>query len=170
MIASYPTVLGSDVAGTVVSVGSCVSSDTFKPGSRVAAFATGFFVQGAPDYGAFQKRVLIPAANTVPLPNRMSFNEGSLLPMSVITAWCGLENIGVPLDAAYTPADRKRVLVWGAASSVGSGAVQIAKLLGFTVYATASEKHHEYIRQLGASKVFDYKAEGVVAGIVKAAK
>jgi hypothetical protein len=41
---------------------------------------------------------------------------------------------------------------------------------GFHVYATASEKHHEYLKGLGASRVFDYKSEGGVESIVTAAK
>ncbi|KAJ1523085.1 hypothetical protein HK096_001880, partial [Nowakowskiella sp. JEL0078] len=70
----------------------------------------------------------------------------------------------------YVPADKQGMLVWGGASSVGSMAVQAAKLFGFTVYATASEKHHNYLKSLGASKVFDYKDKHVVESIVKAAK
>ncbi|KAG4218702.1 hypothetical protein PC116_g32818, partial [Phytophthora cactorum] len=45
-----------------------------------------------------------------------------------------------------------------------------AKLLGFTVYATASAKHHEYVKSLGASKVFDYKEPNVEDAIIKAGK
>ena len=169
-LTSYPSVLGSDIAGTVVSAGSSVPSDAPKPGTRVAAFATAFFMQGAPDYGAFQTRVLVPVANAVPLPEGMSLTEASLLPMSVETAWAGWYTIGLPRDTAYTAADKKGMLVWGGASSIGSGAVQIAKSMGFSVYVTSSEKHHEYLKGLGASKVFDYRGEDVVESIVKAAK
>ncbi len=169
-IASYPAIPGSDIAGTVLSAGSSVSSDAPGPGTRVAAFAPCFFMKGAPDYGAFQTRVLVPAANAVPLPQTMSFNEASLLPMAVATTWAGWFGIGIPRDAAYTTVDKKGMLVWGGASSIGSAAVQVAKLMGFHVYVTASEKHHEYLKGLGASKVFDYKGEGVVESIVKAAK
>lgn len=169
-IASYPAVLGSDIAGTVVSAGSSVPSDAPKPGARVAAFAPCFFVNSDPDYGAYQTRVLVPAANVVPLPQGMSFNEASLLPMAVLTAWSGWYAIGVSRDTAYTAADKKGMLVWGGASSVGSAVVQVAKLMGFSVYVTASEKHHEYLKSLGASKVFDYRSEHVVESLVKAVK
>lgn len=169
-VASYPAVIGSDIAGIVVSAGSSVPSEAPKPGTRVAAFAPCFHTKGAPDYGAFQTRVLVPAVNAVPLPQGISFNEGSILPMAVLTTWAGLYNIGVPRDAAYTPADKQGVLIWGGASSVGSAAVQVVKSMGFTVYTTASEKHHEYLKTLGASRVFDYKDEHVVEKIVKAAK
>ena len=48
--------------------------------------------------------------------------------------------------------------------------VQSARLLGFTVYATASAKHHDYIKSLGASRVFDYRDSNVEGAIVQAAK
>lgn len=114
--------------------------------------------------------MLVPAVNAVPLPQGMSFNEASLLPMAVTTAWAGWYSIGLPRETAYTAADKKGMLVWGGASSVGSAAVQVAKLMGFRVYTTASKKHHEYLKGLGASKVFDYKDEHVVKQIVEAVK
>ncbi|KAL8700332.1 MAG: hypothetical protein Q9201_005502 [Fulgogasparrea decipioides] len=168
VIDSYPAVVGSDVGGTIVSTGSSVS---LKTGTRVAAFAPTFFVRGAPDYGAFQAKALIPAANVTPLPDNVSFNEASLLGMSVVTAWSGWSTLGLPLrDTVYTAADKKGMLVWSGASSIGSAAVQIAKSLGFTVYATASEKHHDYIKTWGAKEVFNYKDEAVVEKILGAAK
>lgn len=166
----YPTVIGSDVGGIVLSAGSSVPSDAPKPGTRIAAFATTFLTKGLPDYGAFQTRVLVPAANTVPLPSNMTFNEATLLPMAVMTAWSGLYTIDVPRDTAYTAADKKGILIWGGASSIGSAAVQVAKSMGFSSYVTASEKHHDYLKGLGASEVFDYKSEDAVGSIVKAAK
>ena len=169
-IQRYPTVIGSDIAGTVISAGSSVPSDAPKPGTRVAAFAPSFYKSGFPDYGAFQTRVLVPAANVVPLPPKVSFNDGTLLPMAVVTAWNGWYTIGLPRDTAHTVKDKEGMLIWGGASSVGSAALQVAKFMGFDVYATASEKHHEYLKGLGASKVFDYKREDVVGDIVKAAK
>jgi NADPH:quinone reductase-like Zn-dependent oxidoreductase len=169
-IASYPAVVGSDIAGIVLSAGSSVADDAPKPGTRVAAFAPCFYMQGAPDYGALQTRVLVPAVNVVPLPHGMSFNAASLLPMAVATAWAGWYSIGLPRETAYTVSDKKGMLVWGGASSIGSAAVQVAKLMGFRVYSTASEKHHAYIKSLGASRMFDYKGEDVVGSIVKAAK
>ena len=168
-LSNFPAVIGSDIAGTIVRAGSSVPPE-FKEGTRVAAFAPTFFKQGAPDYGAFQTRVLVPSANAVVLPKDMSFNEASLLPMAVVTPWSGWYSISLPYDTSFKPADKKGMLIWGGASSIGGGAVQIAKLLGFTVYATASEKNHAYVKSLGASHVFDYSSGDVVAQIVKAAK
>ncbi|KAI4177998.1 MAG: hypothetical protein LQ343_000082 [Gyalolechia ehrenbergii] len=169
VIDTYPTVIGSDISGIIVATGS--SATKYKTGTRVAGFAPTFFVHGAPDYGAFQAKTLLPEATVTPLPEGLTFNEAALLPMSVLTAWSGLWTIGVPLrDPVYTAQDKKGILVWGGASSIGSGTVQTAKMLGFTVYATASEKHHDYIKSLGAKHVFDYKDADVVEKIVKAIK
>lgn len=166
----YPTVIGFDVAGTVISAGSSVLSDAPKPGTRVAAYGGSFHKSGDPDYGSFQTRVLVSAENVVPLPPKVSFNEGSLLPMAVATAWKGWYTMGLPRDTAHTAEDKEGMLIWSGASSVGSAALQVAKHMGFHVYATASEKHHDYLKELGANKVFDYKREDVVHDIVKAAQ
>lgn len=62
------------------------------------------------------------------------------------------------------------MLVWGGAGSIGSAAVQLAKLMGFSVYATASEKHHAYAKSLGPTRVFEYKREDAVESIVRAVR
>ncbi|RDL37398.1 Uncharacterized protein BP5553_04831 [Venustampulla echinocandica] len=169
-IASYPAIPGSDVAGTVISIGSSVAADAPQPGTRVAGFAPAFAMKGDPDYGGFQTRVLVPEANVTPLPEGVSFNEAAMLPMAVYTTWAGWYQLGIDRATAYDPSEKKGILVWGGSSSIGSSAVQLAKLMGFVVYATASEKHHEYVKSLGATRVFDYKSKDVSESIVKAAK
>ncbi|KAJ9630618.1 hypothetical protein H2203_001141 [Taxawa tesnikishii (nom. ined.)] len=148
-ITHYPSVLGHDMSGIVIAAGSSVSG--LKPGARVAGLGSCYDTQGKPEYGAFQQKTIIPATSVVELPDSIGFAEATLLPMAVLTFGKGM-------------------LVWGGASSIGSAAVQIASMLGFTVYVTASEKHHEYLRGLGASRLFDYKAENAMAKIVEAAK
>ena len=169
-ITHYPGVFGSDIAGTIVSVGSSVPASAPKAGTRVAAFAHCFFTGGAPDYGAFQTHVLVPAESVTVLPDTMSFNEGALLPMAVMTAWGGWYTIGIPRDTQYKPEDKKGMLVWGGASSIGTAAIQSATKLGFQVYTTASPKNHSYLKELGAKQCFDYKDADVVSKIVTAAK
>ncbi|KAL9611559.1 MAG: hypothetical protein Q9167_003806 [Letrouitia subvulpina] len=170
LVSTYPTVLGSDVTGTVLSAGSSVDPAAPKPGTRVAAFGSAFYFKGAPDYGGLQARVVVKASSAVTLPQRISFNEGTLLPMAVLTAFSGFYSIGVPLDTVYTAADRPGLLVWGGASSVGSAVVQIARTMGYKVYATASLKHSDYLQSLGASRVFDYKDTDVKEKIVSAVR
>ncbi|KAM3086514.1 hypothetical protein ACMFMF_000463 [Clarireedia jacksonii] len=169
-IEAYPAIPGSDVAGIVVATGPSLPADAPQVGSRVTAFAPCFSHKGAPDYGALQKKVLVPATSACPLPESMTFNEGAILPMAVQTTWAGWYSIGVARDTKYAPDDRKGVLVWGGGGSVGSAAIQVAKSMGFVVYATASAKHHEYLKTLGASKLFDYKETNVVEKIIQTAK
>ncbi|KAK0617782.1 putative zinc binding dehydrogenase [Bombardia bombarda] len=167
----YPAVIGSDVSGIVVKTGSNASlPGTTKPlvaGDRVIAFASSFYQSGSPDYGAFQKYVLAQPEGVIPLPAGLSFEEGAVFPLAVLTALTAWTTIGIPLNTRYAPEDRQAVLIWGGASSVGTLAIQSARTLGFTrVYATASPKHHEYLKRLGAHAVFDYKAVDVVKQIV----
>jgi NADPH:quinone reductase-like Zn-dependent oxidoreductase len=170
MVTQYPTVLGSDVAGIVISTGSSIASSHLKPGDRVVAFASGYFHNSDPDYGAFQKRVIVPVEKVFLLPESIGFNEGTLLPMGVSTAWSGFYSIGIVRDTQFKPEEKKGIVVWGGASSIGSAAIQVAKSMGFVVYTTASPSHHEYLKTLGAARVFDYKNEDVVEQICKAAK
>lgn len=170
MLAGFPSVLGSDIGGIVISAGSSVAPSVPKPGSRVAAFANTFYAQGSPDYGAYQKLALLPASHVAPIPDSLSFNDAALLGMAVVTAFSGLYSVGLPRDTHFKPADKQGMLVWGGASSVGSAVVQIAKGIGFTVFVAASEKHSSYLKSLGASRVFDYKKPSVISDIVSAAK
>lgn len=168
-IPSYPAVVGSDVAGVVVKVGSNVSNAP-SSGSRVIAFASSFYQSGSQDYGAFQKYVLAQSEGVVPLPDAISFEDGAMLPLAVLTALSSWTTIGIPLGTKYAPRDKQAVLIWGGASSVGTLTIQSAKLMGFTVYTTASAKNHDYLKKLGADAVFDYKASDVVSQIIDTVK
>jgi len=171
-IKDYPATIGFDVAGKVVAVGSSVPTNAPQPGTRVTAYATPIHKQGNPDYGAFQTHVLVPATNVTPLPDTISFTEASLLPMATYTPMAGWYQLGLPqvTTPIHTDADKKGMLIWGGSSSIGSMAVQMANVMGFKVYATSSTRHHQYLKELGAHKVFDYQKESVVQDIVKAAK
>ena len=168
-IPSYPAVVGSDVAGLVVEVGSDVSKAP-RSGSRAIALASSFFEGGSQDHGAFQKYVLARSEGVIALPDALSFEQGAVFPLAVGTALSGWTTIGIPLGTKYTPQDRQAVLIWGGASSVGTFAIQSAKSMGFTVFTTASAKNHGYLKQLGADAVFDYNANDVVSQIIDTAK
>ena len=168
-VPSYPAVVGSDVAGLVAKVGSNVSNAP-PSGSRAIAFASSFYQDGSSDHGAFQKYALARSEGVIALPDALSYEEGAIFPLAVLTALSGWTTVGIPLDTKYTPQDEQAVLIWGGASSVGTLAVQSAKSIGFTVYATASPKHHDYLKKLGADAVFDYKASNVVSHIIDTVK
>ncbi|KAH9475890.1 Dehydrogenase orsE [Psilocybe cubensis] len=165
----YPATIGSDYAGVIIAKGSNVA-DNVKLGTRVLGVSASFASKGAPDYGAFQERVLVPASTVTPLPDAISFAEATVLPLAVLTAWAGWYQLGLPRNTKFTPADKKGLIIWGGASSVGSVVVQAARLLGFTTYVTASEKHHAYLNSLGATRLFDYKDAEVVDKIANAIK
>lgn len=97
-----------------------------------------------------------------------------MLPLAVYTAWYAMLVNEVPRDAAYQASDKKGILIWGVGGSVGSVALQLAKSMGFHIYATASATHHPYLQTLGngTGKVtlFDYKDADVVQKVVAAAK
>jgi NADPH:quinone reductase-like Zn-dependent oxidoreductase len=165
----YPATIGSDTSGIVAKLGSSVST-ALAPGSRVIACASSFYQNGSPDHGAFQKYALAQSEAVIPLPDDLSFEEGAVFPLAVMTALTAWTTIGIPLSTKYTAQDNQAVLIWGGSSSVGTFAIQSAKSLGFTVYATASSKHHQYLKKLGAHAVFDYKDSDVVSQIVNAVK
>ncbi|WP_367882340.1 alcohol dehydrogenase catalytic domain-containing protein [Rathayibacter oskolensis] len=76
---SYPAVLGSDVAGEVVAVGSGVT--TLAVGDRVAGFAVGAErSRNSPAEGAFQTHVTLLATLCAPIPAALSFADASVLP------------------------------------------------------------------------------------------
>ena len=78
--------------------------------------------------------------------------------------------IPIPLTTQSINSEVQGLLVWGGASSVGSWAIQIGKAIGFNVFATASPTHHEYLRGLGATEVFDYKDPDVIHKLSALAK
>ena len=160
-ISRYPTVLGSDVCGVVEAVGDGVTA--FQKGDRVLGYQA-----RNPNEGAFQEYSILEAGFAAKIPDFMSFEEGALFPMAVATTGAALfVDLALP---RYTEQVASGILVWGGSSSCGSIGVQMAKLLGFTVFSTASPKRHELVRSLGAKHVFDYKSTSVVDDILAAAK
>ncbi|KAH9427365.1 hypothetical protein MCOR02_012271 [Pyricularia oryzae] len=177
MVESYPKILGSDIAGVVVEAGPAV--DNFKPGDRVLAAAPSITTNNA-DKSAFQTFTVVPASYATKIPDSLTFNQAATLPMAVNTASIAFfANLNLPLpptgpaaeqhQAPASPIPGDVLLVWSAGSSVGRAVVQIARILGSEVYATASPRHHEQIRKLGASLVLDYRSPTAVADIKAAA-
>ena len=162
-ITEYPNILGSDIAGTVEAVGPDVK--LFKKHDRVTGFAASVANNNI-DHGAFQQYTLLDENVTTSIPDDISFEEGSILPMSIATAGVAVFfDLGIPREGKQTGG----FLVWGASSSIGSAAVQMARSLGFTVYAVSSPHHHSKVHEYGASHVFDYKDVNVIRKIVDAA-
>ena len=102
--------------------------------------------------GATAEYCVTLPASIARMPAALSLVEAAAVPIGALTAWQGL------LDRAKLQAG-ERVLVHGAAGAVGVFAVQLAHLHGAEVIATASARHKEFVAQLGANRVIDYKNE-----------
>lgn len=166
----YPAILGNDVAGEVVAVGERVTH--FKPGDRVTALAMGMDKRGRqPEEGGFQEFTVTREALTAKIPDHVAFKEAVVLPLALGTASCGLfekGQLGLEKPVVGKKVNGKTVLIWGASTSVGMCAVQLATAAGYEVFATASPKNWDVVRSLGASKMFDYKSADVVDQIAAA--
>jgi NADPH:quinone reductase-like Zn-dependent oxidoreductase len=166
---TYPQILGNDLAGEVVEVGSGVTR--FKPGDRVVAHAINLLNNKASE-GAFQLYTVVPDFMAAPIPDSISYEAASVLPLGISTAACGLYQkdhlaLGFPTEPA-APSTGKALLVWGGASSVGLTAVQLARASGYDVIAVASPKNFDLLKKLGASQVFDYHDADIVPQLVAA--
>lgn len=168
---AYPAILGSDVAGEVVAVGSAVSR--FKPGDRVFGFALGIDkMANRAAEGAFQNYVILRQDAATTMPASMRFEQAAVLPLALATAACGLfleDQLGLQAPGAEGRAPTgKTVLIWGGSTSVGSCAIQLAVAAGYEVVTTASSRNFDYVRGLGASLVFDYNDATVTDAMVQA--
>jgi NADPH:quinone reductase-like Zn-dependent oxidoreductase len=164
----YPIIPGSDIAGTVVAVGEGV--DRFAVGDRVLGQAVGTTVN-QPAQGAFQQHTIVLAHMASPIPEGLSATSAAVLPLGIGTAACGLYqsgHLGLRHPSADPRPNGETLLVWGASSSVGCNAVQLATASGYEVIATASPRNHAMVRELGAVQVLDYGNADVVDQVVAA--
>lgn len=167
-----PAVLGSDVAGEVVAVGSGITR--FRIGDRVVGLATGTDRGRDPMHeGAFQEHTALLERLTSPVPDGVSDEQAAVLPLGVSTAACALfqpRHLGLPLPgSAGAPTERPGVVVvWGGSTSVGMNAVQLARAAGYTVVSTASPRNADTVRSLGAEAVVDHGSPTAVDELVAA--
>lgn len=137
-----PCVVGYEVAGTVAAVGPGV--DGLQEGDRVLAGI---------QFGGYAEQVVVNAADVVPLPESMSFEQGAAIPVNYSTAWAALIRYGAMRAG-------ERVLIHAAAGGVGIAATQIAKRHGAEVYGTASPSKHAAILEQGVDHPIDYRQDG----------
>jgi NADPH:quinone reductase-like Zn-dependent oxidoreductase len=140
----FPAVLGWDVSGAVAATGPDVAA--LRVGDEV--FGTLRFPALAGGYAEF---VTAPEDQLAGKPATVDHVAAAGAPMVALTAWQTL------FEHAELTAGQ-RVLVHGAAGGVGHVAVQLAKLAGAEVIATASARNHDFLRELGADQVIDYTA------------
>jgi NADPH:quinone reductase-like Zn-dependent oxidoreductase len=138
-------VLGQDLAGTVVSVGSAVTR--FAPGDEVYGVGKGSFAE----YAAAREDKLGRK------PGNLTFAQAAVVPVSGLAALQGLFDVGHLEEG-------QRVLITGASGGVGSHAVQLAKAGGAEVTGVCSTAKVELVRALGADHVIDHTHEDFADG------
>ncbi len=140
-------VLGLEVAGTVVATG---AAHRWRPGDRVCALVTG---------GGYADYCLADHGHCLPIPSNLDFIAAACLPETVFTVWANL------VDRAGLCAG-KSILVHGGSGGIGSTAIQIAKMMGATVFTTVgSPEKIEFCRSLGIEHAIDYKNRDFVDDI-----
>jgi NADPH:quinone reductase-like Zn-dependent oxidoreductase len=166
-----PHIVGSDISGEVAQTGSLVTH--VKPGDRVLlapgiscgqceacwkgldSACRSYTLFGVMVDGGYAEYVKSPAANVIPIPGDLNFEEAAAVPLVFLTAWHMLFT-----RAKLQPGED--VLVIGAGSGVGSAAIQIAKLIGCRVIATAgSDAKLTKARELGADEVINHTQQSI---------
>jgi NADPH:quinone reductase-like Zn-dependent oxidoreductase len=169
----FPHISGADVAGEVVDApGGEVPAGTrvlLQPGlscGRCAACLDGrdntcrrYDVLGYQSAGGYAELVVVPAANVVAIPDHIGFTDAAAFPLTFLTAWHMLVT-----RAAIRPGET--VLVVAGASGVGQAAVQLARLHGARVIATAgSDAKLDRVRAIGADAVVHHHQQDVAAEV-----
>lgn len=139
-----PLVLGHDVAGTVIAVGAGVRR--IKPGDEVFARPRDHRI------GSFAERIAVDEADVARTPSNVSAAEAASMPLVALTAWQALVEKG-----GVGPGTK--VLVHAGSGGVGTIAIQLAKHLGAHVATTASAANADFVRELGADVVIDYRTQ-----------
>src|SRR2546428_3124150 len=139
---------GHEVAGVVRALGGGVTE--FAVGQRVFALLK---------WGGYAERAVAPVARTHALPDAMTFEEGAAFGLVYQTSWCALTH-----RTRVRPGET--LLVHGAAGGVGLSAVQIGKVLGARVLATAgSAEKLEVARAAGADVLINYRTQDWIEAV-----
>jgi len=162
-----PMIPGSDVAGVIKKTGALVRG--LRAGDRVVVapglscgrctpcltgrdnLCASYGIVGENRDGGCAEFLCVPAVNVIPIPGKLTFNEAAAIPLCFLTAWHMLAT-----RAQVKPGED--VVVHAAGSGVSTAGIQIAKLLGARVFATAgSDAKLKKARELGADEVINYR-------------
>jgi NADPH:quinone reductase-like Zn-dependent oxidoreductase len=136
-------ILGSDIAGQVVSAGRMVAR--FRPGDDV-------FADILASMGGFAEYACVPQSALAPMPAGLTYEEAAALPQAGVIAWQGIRDKGQVQPG-------QKVLINGGGGGSGMYAVQLAKLHGAEVTGVDNAGKLEFMRSLGADHVIDYAQE-----------
>jgi len=139
-----PLILGNDLAGVVVRVGS--RARRFKPGDEV-------YARPQKDHiGTFAEFIAVKEDAVALKPTALTMEEAASIPLVGLTAWQALIEKGQLKSG-------QKVLIHAGSGGVGTLAIQLAKHVGATVATTTSARNIELVKRLGADIVIDYKKD-----------
>lgn len=136
-----PFILGHDVAGTIIKIGSGVKK--FKVGDEIYSRPADHRI------GTFAEYIAIHENDVAIKPANITMSEAASFPLVALTAWQALVEIAQVKKG-------QKVFIQAGSGGVGTVAIQIAKYLGATVATTASEKSFDFLKDLGADVLIDY--------------
>ena len=174
-----PHIPGGDIAGTVAETGSGV--DSLDSSARVLVYpliscgecllclegkrnlCLSWKYIGMHLKGGYAEYAVVPAENIVPIPDSVSYEDAIACSIAGLTAYHGIKTVGELKEG-------QSFFIWGGAGGLGTLAIQIAKHLGATVYATAnSEEKLNIMKELGVDYAFNRLEDDVPAQIRKTA-
>lgn len=161
-----PLILGSDIAGIISKVGKDVKE--FKVNNRVLISPISgcsnceYCLKGEENkcsqydsiLGGFAEQIIVDKKQLVQIPESMTFIEAASLPISYLTAW----------NMLYIKAEVKQtdhVLFWGGSSGVGTAGILLFNNLENTIAIAGSEEKLKKLREIGITKVINYKKDNV---------
>jgi len=144
----FPSTLGMDFSGIIKEVSKDISTEEYKQGDEVYGQAS--VTNGGT--GAFAEIALTNTDNVALKPKSLNYAEAAALPLVGVSAWQALvENMELSKD--------QKILIHGGAGGIGSIAIPLAKNLDAYVTTTASSDDKEFVQNLGADEVIDYKSQ-----------
>ena len=140
----FPLILGHDVAGIVIKVGSKVNR--YKVGDEVFARPADFRI------GTFAEYIAIDEHDVALKPKNVSMEQAASIPLVALTVWQAfVENANLKKG--------QKVFIQAGSGGVGTIAIQLAKHLGATVATTTSADNFQLVKSLGADIAIDYKTQ-----------
>jgi alcohol dehydrogenase len=142
----FPSTLGMDFSGVIEKVAEGIPH--FKQGDEV--YGQPSVIRGGS--GAFAEMAFANADTIAHKPKTLSHEEAAGLPLVGVSAWQALvETIGL--------SSGQKILIHGGAGGIGSIAIQLAKHLGAYVATTVSTNDKQFVKEIGADEIIDYKTQ-----------
>jgi putative PIG3 family NAD(P)H quinone oxidoreductase len=140
-----PTIMGLEIAGTVVAVGEDVTR--WRPGDAVCALVAG---------GGYAEYCIARADLCWPVPDSLSMEEAAAIPETLMTVWHNVFERGYAVEG-------ETILVHGGTSGIGSMAIKLAQLFGISIIVTCgSDEKCAAAIALGAAHAINYKSHDFV--------